>query len=349
MSESCDAVNAQQLWFTAPRQVELREQKLQAGRDQLLVRSLCSAVSAGTEMLVYRGQVPPDMALDSSLSSLGGDASYPFQYGYACVGIVEAVGDGANAGWLDRLVFSFQPHATHFLASPAELIALPSGIYEENAVFLPNMDTAINLLHDGAPLLGEHVVVLGQGVVGLLLSALLARFPLGSLHVVDGIARRREQAARMGAGRVHDCAEEDLAALRQHLHSDTGHDSKGADLVFEITGSPQALNTAIELSGFSSRIVVGSWYGVKSAPVALGGEAHRNRLHFVTSQVSSIAPALSGRWDKSRRHDSAWQMIREINPQQLITHRVPLEEAASLYAMLDQDSEDVLQAVFIYD
>src|SRR5690606_34880479 len=102
MSESRDAVNAQQLWFTAPRQVELREQKLQAGRDQLLVRSLCSAVSAGTEMLVYRGQVPPDMALDSSLSSLEGDASYPFQYGYACVGIVEAVGDEANAGWLDR-------------------------------------------------------------------------------------------------------------------------------------------------------------------------------------------------------------------------------------------------------
>ena len=345
MSESCDGITARQLWFTAPRQVELREQRLHVGRDQLLVRSLCSAVSAGTEMLVYRGQVPPDMALDSSLSSLGGDSSYPFQYGYACVGIVEAVGDDADAGWLDRLVFSFQPHATHFLARPDEVTALPSGIYEENAVFLPNMDTAINLIHDGAPLLGEHVVVLGQGVVGLLLSSLLARYPLGSLHVVDGIERRRAQATHIGVRSVHGCAQDDIAALRQHLQND----AKGADLVFEITGSPQALNTAIELSGFSSRIVVGSWYGVKSAPVALGGEAHRNRLHFVTSQVSSIAPALSGRWDKSRRHDSAWQMIREINPQQLITHRVPLEEAASLYAMLDQDSEEVLQAVFIYD
>jgi len=345
MSESGDGITARQLWFTAPRQVELREQRLHVGRDQLLVRSLCSAVSAGTEMLVYRGQVPPDMALDSSLSSLGGDSSYPFQYGYACVGIVEAVGADADAGWLDRLVFSFQPHATHFLANPGEVTVLPSGIYEENAVFLPNMDTAISLIHDGAPLLGEHVVVLGQGVVGLLLSSLLARYPLGSLNVVDGIERRRAQATHIGVRSVHGCAQDGIAALRQHLQ----HDAKGADLVFEITGSPQALNTAIELSGFSSRIVVGSWYGVKSAPVALGGEAHRNRLHFVTSQVSSIAPALSGRWDKSRRHDSAWQMIREINPQQLITHRVPLEEAASLYAMLDQDSEEVLQAVFIYD
>ena len=344
-----DSVDARQLWFTAPRKVELREQRLQAGRDQLLVRSLCSAVSAGTEMLVYRGEVPEDMALDSSLSSLEGDASYPFQYGYACVGIVEAVGDDANAGWLDRLVFSFQPHATHFLASPAEVTALPQGIYEENAVFLPNMDTAINLLHDGAPLLGERVVVLGQGVVGLLLTGLLAKFPLASLHVVDGMERRRQEAARMGAGRVHGCTADDIAALRQQLQADRGADIQGADLVFEITGSPQALNTAIALSGFSSRIIVGSWYGIKSAPVALGGEAHRNRLHFVTSQVSSIAPALSGRWNKVRRHDSAWTMIREINPQRLITHRVPLDEAASLYAMLDQDSSEVLQAVFIYD
>lgn len=345
MSENSGQINARQLWFKGPRQIELREQRLRTGRDQLLVRSLCSAVSAGTEMLVYRGQIPADMALDASLSALQGDTSYPLQYGYACVGMVEAVGDESNASWLGRLVFSFQPHATHFIASPGQLIALPGDIYEENAVFLPNMETAVNLVHDGAPLLGESVVVLGQGIVGLLVSTLLAKYPLGSLAVIDGIARRRLQATQMGVHSVHDCADSDIAALREQLQRDT----QGADLVFEISGSPQALNTAIDLCGFSSRIVVGSWYGVKSAPVALGGEAHRNRLHFITSQVSSIAPTLSGRWDKSRRYDSAWQMIREIKPQQLITHRVPLEDAASLYAMLDQGPESILQAVFTYD
>lgn len=347
MSEHGGEAHATQLWFQAPRRIELREQRIVAGQGQLLVRTLCSAISAGTEMLVYRGEIPPDMALDASLSSLQGDASYPLQYGYACVGLVEGAGDGADASWLGKLVFSFQPHATHFIASPEQLIALPAGIYEEDAVFLPNMDTAVNLVHDGAPLLGEDVVVLGQGVVGLLVSALLAKYPLSSLAVVDSIARRRQQALEMGAHSAHDCTDSDIAALQQQLHG--GDKAKGADLVFEISGSPQALNTAVDLCGFSSRVIVGSWYGVKSAPLALGGEAHRNRLHFVTSQVSSIAPALSGRWCKARRHDSAWQMIREVKPRRLITHRVSLNDAASLYAMLDQKSADILQAVFIYD
>ena len=339
------AVSALQLWFTAPRQLELREQKLYPNRDQLLIRSLCSAVSAGTELLAYRGQLPADMALDSALKSLSGDTSYPLQYGYACVGQVEAVGCRDHEPWLGKLVFSFQPHASHFLAVPEQLIELPSGIYEEAAVLLPNMETAINRVHDGAPVLGEQVVVLGQGVVGLLLSAVLTRYPLASLAVVDGLKRRQQQAAQWGVSSVHGCEDDDIAALKEQLrqHAD------GADLVFEVSGSPQALNSAIDLSGFSSRIVVGSWYGQKSAPLMLGGEAHRNRLNLVTSQVSSIAPALSGRWDKARRHASAWQMIREIGPQQLISHRLPLEQAASLYDMLDQGAEDVLQAVFIYD
>src|SRR5690606_19568490 len=239
--------------------------------------------------------------------------------------------------------------ATHFLASPAEVTALPHGIYEETAVCLPYVDTAISLLHGGAPLLRGRVVGMGQGVVGARRTDVCAARPLAARALVAVLERRRQEAARMGAGRVHGCTADDIAALRQQLQADRGAYIQGADLVFEITGSPQALNTAIALSGFSSRIVVGSWYGIKSAPVALGGEAHRNRLHFVTSQVSSIAPALSGRWNKVRRHDSAWTMIREINPQRLITHRVPLDEAASLYAMLGQDSSGVLQAVFIYD
>src|SRR5690606_30059758 len=108
----------------------------------------------------------------------------------------------------------------------------------------------------------------------------------------------------------------------------------GADLIYEVSGVPDALNTAIALSGFDSRIVIGSWYGTSSAAIALGGEAHRNRLRISTSQVSTLASHLGGRWDKSRRYQTVWDMIRRVQPQRLISDRVSITETAQVYQRL---------------
>ncbi|MDT8398628.1 MAG: hypothetical protein RQ899_08445 [Pseudomonadales bacterium] len=337
-------MKARQLWFTKAHQVEIREQALPAPTpSQIRVKSTCSAISAGTEMLVYRGQIPEGMALDATLASLQQHSTYPLQYGYACVGEVDQVGAGLDAQWLGKRVFAFQPHASHFITTPEQLLVLPDDITAEAAVFLANMETAVNLVLDGSPALGERVVVLGQGIVGLLLSSLLAQFPLSQLHALDGIAGRREQALSLGVKGVHDPGSDaQLALLEKDLLN-------GADLVYELSGVPQALNLAIRLCGFSSRVVIGSWYGSKTASIELGGNAHRNRIHLISSQVSSIAPELSGRWDKSRRFQLAWDMIRQVQPQSLITHRQTLEQADSIYALLHQTPDAVLQAVFIYE
>ena len=340
------SVVARQLWFTAPQQVEARTQSLSSpAAGEVLVQSIFSAVSAGTELLVYRGQLPQDIALDASIASLQQTTQFPLQYGYACVGKVVALGAGVDAQWLGRKVFAFQPHASHFLAAPAELIALPDDISPEAALFLANMETAVNLVQDGSPAIGERVVVLGQGIVGLLLTSVLSQYPLAQLIAVDGIHDRRRAAARAGAHNVADVSAEALAALRRQLETGT---TAGADLIYEVSGAPAALNTAIELSGFASRIVIGSWYGSKSAPVSLGGAAHRNRLQFITSQVSTLAPSLSGRWDKQRRFGLAWDMIRHLQPERWITHRVSLENAAALYQQLHAGAPDMLQAVIQY-
>lgn len=346
-------MKAQQLWFTQPRQVEIREQTLpplQPG--QIMVKSLCSAISAGTEMLVYRGQLPTDISLDATLESLQQQQSYPLQYGYACVGRVEQIGEAVDSKWQDQLVFSFQAHASHFIATPEQLIVLPDDIEPETAVFLANMETAVNLVLDGNPALGEKVLVLGQGIVGLLVASLLAQFPLAQLYALDGIAARRETALKLGVNQVFDsAADEQIAELKQALRLPVNlpeTQGVGADLIYEVSGAPAALNLAIDLCSYSGRIVLGSWYGSKSAAIQLGGAAHRNRLKFISSQVSSIAPELTGRWDKARRFQTAWQMIRQLQPQQLISHRMPLDQAASIYQLLDQAAEEVLQAVFIY-
>lgn len=334
---------AQQLWFTKPQHVEVREQLLpRPAQGEVLVQTLCSAISAGTEMLVYRGQIPTDMALDATIDNMQEQATYPLQYGYACVGRVLQVGADVDAWWLGKVVFSFQPHASHFIAAHSALIPLPDGIEPEAAMFLPNMETAVNLVHDGNPQLGERVVVLGQGIVGLLLSHLLTQFPLLQLSAVDGVLARCERALQLGVHQVFDPVS-DIGILKSQLAA-----CNGADLIFEVTGVPEALNLAIDLSGYTSRIVIGSWYGSKSATVALGGKAHRNRLQISTSQVSTVAPQLSGRWDKERRYELAWKMLRELQPQKLITHRMPLADAAMLYKLLHEAPGDVLQAVFTY-
>jgi threonine dehydrogenase-like Zn-dependent dehydrogenase len=337
------SVRAQQLWFTAPHTVEVREALLETAAGEVLVQVLCSAPSAGTELLVYRGQLPAAMELDSSLSVLQEQNGYPLRYGYASVGRVIECGTGVDESWLGRRVFAFQPHASHYLAEPASLMLVPDAVPDEAAVFLANMETAVNLVHDGAPLLGERVAVLGLGIVGLLTSALLAQFPLAALHGIDPHPLRRATADLLNLS-THDVSTaEQRTALCAQLATEGG-----LDLLFELSGEPQALALALDLSGYCSRLVVGSWYGSKSCALPLGGAVHRNRVSLITSQVSTLAPALAGRWTKVRRFDSTWAQLERVAPQRWIDARVPLTQAPDLYRRLHERVEAPLQALFVY-
>ncbi|HTF98271.1 MAG TPA: zinc-binding alcohol dehydrogenase [Cellvibrio sp.] len=334
---------AQQLWFTGQQQVEVRVRELELpAPDEVLVEVNCSAISAGTEMLVYRGQLPAEIALDANIESLQSQ-NYPLQYGYACVGTVIQLGENVDDSWLGQTVFAFQPHASHFVSRVESLIPVPADISAEDAVFLANMETAVNLLHDGKPVVGERVLVLGQGIVGLLLTSLLAQLPLTETLVADKWLVRRQLANQLGANSFDPLIAEERKAQQSRLEKE-----QGADLIFELTGVPDVLNLAIDFSGYHSRIVIGSWYGTKTASVYLGGAAHRNRLQIVTSQVSSIAPELTGRWNKARRFDVTWDMIRRFKPSRFISHRNALDDAPIIYEYLDQQAESLIQALFVY-
>jgi 2-desacetyl-2-hydroxyethyl bacteriochlorophyllide A dehydrogenase len=331
------------LYFTAPEQVEVQEEKLpDLAPGQVLVETDLSAISPGTELLVYRGEFPRDQPVDSCIPGLEGDFQYPLAYGYACVGHVIELGPGVDQGWLSRLVFSFQPHATHFVTSFEALHPVPESLSAETAVFLPNMETAVNLVQDAAPLLGERALVLGQGIVGLLTSALLAEFPLEVLVSCDHYPLRRQASTVLGLTASLDPARADyFEQVRALLKS-------GADLTLELSGSPSALDHAIQLTAFSGRIVIGSWYGEKVTTVDLGGRFHRSRIKLISSQVSSIAPDLSGRWDKTRRFEVAWAALERILPEKWITHRFSFEQAGEAYRLLDKSPEAAIQVIFDY-
>ena len=332
------------LYFTAPGQVSIREEELpELAPGQVLVQTLLSAISPGTEMLVYRGQFPQGLALDESITALAGEFHYPLKYGYAIVGKVIEVAADSERSWLNRLVFAFHPHESHFVSAPEELLPLLDGISFEDSVFLPSMETAVNFVMDGKPLIGERVAVLGQGIVGLLTTSLLAQFPLEALITLDHFPIRRKASLELGAHRSLDPSE---ASIQTQLHD---YLPGGADLVFELSGSPDALDEAIALAGFGGRVVVGSWYGQKRANLDLGGRFHRNRLHMVSSQVSTLAPELSGRWTKGRRFGVAWESLRKVKPARFITQRFPIQQAAQAYQLLNQNPDRAIQVVLVYE
>jgi 2-desacetyl-2-hydroxyethyl bacteriochlorophyllide A dehydrogenase len=334
-------VRRRALVFAAPRRVEIVDEELAApAAGQALVRARVSAVSAGTERLVYRGELPRDRPLDESLPALAGAPfSYPARYGYAAVGEVAAVGDGVAAAWLGRRVFALAPHGSAFVASVAELVEVPAGVDAERAALFASMETAVNLVLDGAPGLGARVAVVGQGVVGLLATSLLARFPLAALVVVEPLPARARRALAFGA----TAAVADVAAARAALGSG------GADVTFELSGDPAALDGALALTGREGRVVVGSFYGARRAPVDLGAHFHRGRLTVASSQVSHLAPGLTGRWDRARRAAATWDALARVDIASLVTHRFALGRADEAYALLDAGAPEALQVLLTYE
>ena len=163
------------------------------------------------------------------------------------------------------------------------------------------------------------------------------------LVTLDRYPLRRDTSLALGAHASLDPAEpQALTRLHALLQ-------QGADLTYELSGNPAALDQAIAATGFSGRVVIGSWYGQKRVDVNLGGRFHRSRIRLISSQVSTLAPEWTGRWSKARRLQVAWRMLEQVRPARLITHRFPLVQAAQAYAMLDQHPEEAIQVALTYE
>ncbi len=341
-------MKADALWIVEPGLAEVRSEELpDLPAGQVLVRTEVSAFSPGTERLFFRGGIPQDMPVDSHLPGMQKALSYPLKYGYSAVGQVVEVGSAVDRAWLGERVFAFQPHQTHFLAPVQELVPIGPDLTAEEAAFLPGVETALTFAHDGRPLAGERVVLHGLGMIGLLTTSLLASFPLSCLVTVDPVEDRRERSLARGAHAALDPRPSDAARRLTALLGELSPPPR-ADLSYELSGAPAALNLAIETTAFSGRIVVGSWYGDKPVSLDLGGSFHRSRLDLISSQVSTIDPSLLGRWTKDRRMREALRLLPTLRPSELITHRLPFGDGPQAYGLLDSESEG-LAMILTYD
>ena len=209
-------MNRQSLLFISPKKVAVAKEEIPKLDDnKVLVKSLVSAISPGTEMLVYRGEIPDNMKLDLTINGLNHTLEYPLKYGYSIVGKITACGSKIKKDWKNKLVFAFHPHESSFVATLDELITVPPGISPEQASLLPSMETAINLAMDGRPIIGEKVAIFGQGIIGLLITSILARIPLSYILTFDKFRLRRDESIKSGANHSLDPVDSNDISLKK--------------------------------------------------------------------------------------------------------------------------------------
>lgn len=287
-------------WTVAPGRGEIRTDELASpSPDQRRVRTLASGVSRGTEALVFAGRVPPSQYRTMRAPLMGGGFPFPVKYGYSAVGLTDD----------DARVFVLHPHQDAFLAPASMCIPVPDALPTPRAVLAANMETALNIAWDAAPLAGERILVIGAGVVGLLTGWLLARTPAASVTLVDIEPARAPLADRLGC---RFAAPDDAPA--------------GQDLVVHASASEAGLRLALDCAGFEARVVEASWFGDRAPAVPLGEAFHARRLRLLSSQVGSVAAAMRGRRSHAERLSLALDLLSDDRLDALLEPATPFCE-----------------------
>jgi 2-desacetyl-2-hydroxyethyl bacteriochlorophyllide A dehydrogenase len=301
-------------WVVEPGRGELRTAPLAPpGPDEVLVRTLASGISRGTESLVFRGRVPPALHAQMRCPFQDGDFPGPVKYGYAAVGIVER-GPPALEG---RRVFCLHPHQDRFVVPAAAVLPVPDAVPTGRAVLAANAETAVNLLWDALPAVGARIAVVGAGVVGCLAAWLAARIPGTDVVLVDTDPGRAAVAAALGVGFA---GPEDAGG--------------GRDLVIHASGDPAGLATSLGLAGFEATVVEASWYGDRLVPAPLGQWFHPGRLRLVSSQVGEVAPSMRARRSHADRLALALDLLACERLDALVTGESPFADLPAAMARL---------------
>ncbi len=317
------SVAARAFWVTSPGQGEVRPfHRAPPGPDEVAVRTSFSAVSAGTERLVFQGRVPESQHAAMRAPFQEGDFPAPVRYGYAAVGEVV---DGAPER-IGETVFCLYPHASAFVVPAAAAVTLPAAVPPARAVLAANMETALNATWDAEPRPGERIAVVGCGVVGALTAHLLRRCGHAPL-VVDVDAAKAALARDLG-----------LAFATPATAGD------GFDLIVHASGAPAGLVWSLGRLAFEGRVVELSWYGETSVALPLGEAFHSRRLRLHSSQVGHVAPAMRGRVDHRGRLERALALLDDARLDRLIDADLELDDLPAFMAELAAGRRSVLCA-----
>jgi 2-desacetyl-2-hydroxyethyl bacteriochlorophyllide A dehydrogenase len=302
------------LVHTEPRRVALENKRLGLSSSDVFVQTICSLISTGTELKIFQAQFDSEDVIDSVFDSR--QFSYPLEYGYCLVGRITAIGENVSKDYIGKTVFCFRPHVSGFVCRYDEVgMFIPFGIDSSDAVLLPSMETALHLLHEANPLVGDRIAVFGQGLIGLCLSMILSISGFQDHICVDPSRLRANVSEKATSGKCLHPSSNELKSME-------------FDVCFEVSGNPSGLQSAINLACFGGKVIIGSWYGKNDVSLNLGLEFHRKNLHLITSQVSRIPSSVSSRWTKERRFEYVWKLIRTIQP----SRKIPIKALNVVYA-----------------
>jgi threonine dehydrogenase-like Zn-dependent dehydrogenase len=319
---------ARAFWLRAPGEGEIRPEPLpEPGPDEVLVRTLRSGVSRGTETLVFRGGVPANQHAAMRAPFQEGDFPAPVKYGYLNVGVVEE----GTPGLVGRTVFCLYPHQSAYVVPAAAVVAVPDGVPASRAVLAGTVETAVNALWDAAPLVGDRVSVVGAGMVGCSVAAVLARFPGVRVQVVDADPGRAGVARRLGVE----------FAL-------PGDAEGGRDLVVHASATAAGLQRSLELLAPEGTVVELSWYGDRDVTLSLGGSFHSGRLTIRSSQVGTVSPARRASRTFADRLALALDLLRDPAFDALITGESRFDELPDVLARMSAGELSGLCHVITY-
>jgi threonine dehydrogenase-like Zn-dependent dehydrogenase len=323
---------ARAFWVMGPARGEIRSMPLpRPGRGEVSVRAIVSGISRGTESLVFQGRVPASEHQRMRCPFQAGEFPSPVKYGYASVGVVDALGPEASADLSGQRVFCLYPHQDRYVVPASAVLPVPATVPDRRATLAANMETAVNALWDAGPLIGDRIAVVGAGVVGVLVAALAARLPGAAVELVDIDSRRAALAEALGCG----------FAMPDRARGD-------ADIVFHASGTAAGLSTALTLAGFEAMVMEVSWYGDQSVSLPLGGAFHSRRLHLISSQVGSVASARRARRGHRERLALALDFLRDPIFDRLITGECRLDALPDTMARLAASPDGALCEVVRY-
>jgi threonine dehydrogenase-like Zn-dependent dehydrogenase len=323
---------AHAFWLRSPGRGEIRPVALpEPGSGDVLVRTLRSGVSRGTETLVFRGGVPRSQYAAMRAPFQEGDFPGPVKYGYLSVGAVEH-GPPELRG---RTVFCLYPHQTAYVVPAGAVTVVPEGVPPARAVLAGTVETAVNAVNalwDAPPLVGDRVAVVGAGMVGCCVARLLARFPGVEVTLVDVDESRAEVAAALGAG----FATPDRAG-------------GGCDLVVHTSATSAGLQRSLDLLAPEGTVLELSWYGEDEVRLSLGGAFHAGRLRIRGSQVGTVSPARSSRRTTADRLALALDLLRDPAFDAIVTGESRFDELPEVMTRLAAGSLPALCHTITYD
>jgi 2-desacetyl-2-hydroxyethyl bacteriochlorophyllide A dehydrogenase len=332
--------------FTAPRQAEVVEFQPEAlPPGHVRVRTAYSGISAGTELTAYRGTNPYLTRTWDAEARIFRDAeagvAFPVVgWGYSETGVVIELGDGVEGLSVGDEVWGIWGHRSEAVVLAEKLAGhqLPAGVSLSSAAFARVGAIAYNAILAARINLGDLIAVFGQGVIGLLATR-LATLSGAQVLTVDGVESRRNQSLHFGATNsfTPGTAAEEIRALS----------AAGADTAIELSGVYAALQEAIRSVGVGGRVVASGFYQGEGNGLRLGEEFHHNRVELVSSQIGGVPLELAARWSVDRLQKTFLGLVGSgaVDVEPLISHRVPIEDAADAYTLLDTRPGDALQVL----